>query len=448
MDETIEYEFLRAIRAAPESDGPRLVFADWLDENGDADRAEFVRVQCALARLPADDPRRGELADRETGLRDAHGRAWAGPVRGLVEEYEFRRGFVEAVTLDARAFLSSADELFRLAPVRRVRLSGVQRVLGELVASPTLELVDELDLCGNELGDAGANAVAHCPHLGRLRALDLGFNFVSDNGVASLAGSRRLPELRSLRLNDNSRIGLDGVRALANSETLRLTSLDLSANAIDPECVRVLCASPLAGALEALEVHTNPVGDAGLELLLRSGLLARVLKRSHALDLHSMLLNPASAEALAGAALLDGVIQLNVSGNNFGNDGARALSESEHTGRLHSLSLAGNGVSDAGGIELLTSPFFGRLEVLDVSNNQFSDFVYGALSENFHSRATYNWRHQLDLSGNVPPDAPVVELQAGQALPGAPRPRRRRNRRRRRDALPPLPTVDFDEMYG
>lgn len=30
---------------------PRLVFADWLDENGDPDRAEFIRVQCRLAEI-------------------------------------------------------------------------------------------------------------------------------------------------------------------------------------------------------------------------------------------------------------------------------------------------------------------------------------------------------------------------------------------------------------
>jgi uncharacterized protein (TIGR02996 family) len=42
--------FLRAIGAAPEDDAPRLVYADWLDDRGDAARAEFIRVQCELAR--------------------------------------------------------------------------------------------------------------------------------------------------------------------------------------------------------------------------------------------------------------------------------------------------------------------------------------------------------------------------------------------------------------
>jgi uncharacterized protein (TIGR02996 family) len=43
--------FLAAILAEPEEDSHRLVYADWLDENGNSERAEFVRVQCRLARL-------------------------------------------------------------------------------------------------------------------------------------------------------------------------------------------------------------------------------------------------------------------------------------------------------------------------------------------------------------------------------------------------------------
>jgi uncharacterized protein (TIGR02996 family) len=43
--------YLRAICRDPFDDGPRLVWADCLDERGDP-RGEFIRVQCELARLP------------------------------------------------------------------------------------------------------------------------------------------------------------------------------------------------------------------------------------------------------------------------------------------------------------------------------------------------------------------------------------------------------------
>jgi uncharacterized protein (TIGR02996 family) len=45
-----EADFLKAIATAPEDVGPRLAFADWLEERGDA-RAEAVRARCRY-RLP------------------------------------------------------------------------------------------------------------------------------------------------------------------------------------------------------------------------------------------------------------------------------------------------------------------------------------------------------------------------------------------------------------
>jgi uncharacterized protein (TIGR02996 family) len=71
----LETAFLRAIREAPDDDAPRLVYADWLTDHGDESgraRADLIRVQCELARLDADDPRRGGLAAREAALLDAH----------------------------------------------------------------------------------------------------------------------------------------------------------------------------------------------------------------------------------------------------------------------------------------------------------------------------------------------------------------------------------------
>jgi len=43
---------LAAIVADPD-DLPRLAYADWLHENGEPDRAEFIRTQIEAARLPA-----------------------------------------------------------------------------------------------------------------------------------------------------------------------------------------------------------------------------------------------------------------------------------------------------------------------------------------------------------------------------------------------------------
>lgn len=46
--------FLRRIIETPDDDVPRLVFADWLQEHDEDERAAFIRAQCELAKLPLD----------------------------------------------------------------------------------------------------------------------------------------------------------------------------------------------------------------------------------------------------------------------------------------------------------------------------------------------------------------------------------------------------------
>ena len=36
--------FVRAIAEHPDDDAPRLVYADWLEEHGQPERAEFIRA--------------------------------------------------------------------------------------------------------------------------------------------------------------------------------------------------------------------------------------------------------------------------------------------------------------------------------------------------------------------------------------------------------------------
>ena len=49
-----EQGLLSAICESPEDDTPRLVYADWLEEHDQPQRAEFIRAQCALATMAKD----------------------------------------------------------------------------------------------------------------------------------------------------------------------------------------------------------------------------------------------------------------------------------------------------------------------------------------------------------------------------------------------------------
>src|SRR5262249_875654 len=78
MTMSLEKAFLADVAEHPDDDAPRLVFADWLQDNGDPHRAEFIPVQGELARprLRGGSKRRRELQKREKNLFDEHGTRW------------------------------------------------------------------------------------------------------------------------------------------------------------------------------------------------------------------------------------------------------------------------------------------------------------------------------------------------------------------------------------
>jgi hypothetical protein len=69
-------------------------------------RAEFIRLQCALAALPPDAPGRDDLLARELELLARHSADWLAPfpafVRGLYgKDCRFERGFLAHLSLTA-----------------------------------------------------------------------------------------------------------------------------------------------------------------------------------------------------------------------------------------------------------------------------------------------------------------------------------------------------------
>src|SRR5262249_31406571 len=75
-DNPQEAGFLQAIGEAPEDDVPGLIYADWLEEHGQPERAEFIRVQVELAGLPFEDERVSGLQARAFRLLSRHGMTW------------------------------------------------------------------------------------------------------------------------------------------------------------------------------------------------------------------------------------------------------------------------------------------------------------------------------------------------------------------------------------
>lgn len=78
-----ELAFLEVIRQSPSEDGPRLIYADFLEEKGDSvsvARAEFIRLQCLIAGGQGDRNVREAAMSRELELLQSHWRIWLRPI--------------------------------------------------------------------------------------------------------------------------------------------------------------------------------------------------------------------------------------------------------------------------------------------------------------------------------------------------------------------------------
>jgi uncharacterized protein (TIGR02996 family) len=190
----------RAILAHPDDDTARLVYADWLDENGEADRAEFIRVQIELTRAPT-----LTLRLREKVLLALHGEEWlaqfkvhGGPLQGETHG-GFRRGFVEVVWMPAAEFVRRAEPLFTRLPVRELRVTRTSLKEFELlVQCPDFARLDTLDLSEHQLGDQGAAVLAHSAPAHQLNAVRLRGCNITDQGALLLASTPFESLLREL----------------------------------------------------------------------------------------------------------------------------------------------------------------------------------------------------------------------------------------------------------
>jgi uncharacterized protein (TIGR02996 family) len=266
---------LRAVLAAPDDDAPRLVYADWCEEHGDADRAAFIRAQVELARNRRH-PDRDRLFQTERTLWRRHRTAWTAWLPGWAREPEFRRGFLERIRCDAEDYLAGADEVRLRTPLSGVRLDGPRElaVVVFLKGRP-LDGLRVLTLSVDVPAEAWPHFAA-CPYLGQLEELNLNSKGPPRELVTALVESVTLGALRKLRLRSCVLGDEQTARLVRHPWAARLRTLDLTSNSILDEGGIALIESPHLDGLELLTLKGNPVTEGWLAERIRRKFGGRV----------------------------------------------------------------------------------------------------------------------------------------------------------------------------
>jgi uncharacterized protein (TIGR02996 family) len=340
-----EAAFLDAIRREPEDDTHRLVFADWLTDNGQPERAQFIRLHIAWCQRPTDAPPDDDLKAR---LLAAFAATWLAD-RGQL----YDRGFTSVGWFeDFDGFADLADRVFGEHPIRVVYLyqdftyeedrrpferfraaAGLLRgVIGlgcmsrgwpqdyvrDVLSLPELADLQMLDFAdSDEFGPKVAHAIAAANHLTNLRVLDLSGCGIEDEGLEALAGASHLGSLTSLRLgvhggnaDKDNYLSEDGIAALTRSRYLtNLTQLSVSCNEFGDEGLAHLLKWKHLGNLTELDLSVTGVSDDGLLALTRS----RKLDNLRRLDVRNGNLMSEVARAFLRAPGLRGLRDLRLS---------------------------------------------------------------------------------------------------------------------------------------
>jgi uncharacterized protein (TIGR02996 family) len=224
----------RAISDAPDDDAPRLVYADWLEEHGDPDRAEFIRVQCRLAEREqfADVPFGDPDAECARLLCQANEGRWIAELPAIhavaYSFYQAFRGFPrvqfrnpDGLVRHGERVLSAtpleAVMFYRLPPrpvARFIRTAWPERVcrltvyhlapgaepgLADWLTSPRAGRMRQLKIYNCPDWTAILRAIADSRHLGRLETLtkeEYSPQPPDQQVVLALARSPHLPRLR------------------------------------------------------------------------------------------------------------------------------------------------------------------------------------------------------------------------------------------------------------
>ena len=356
-------ELLDAIRST-DDDQPKLVYADWLEQQGNIDRANLIRHQCTVAAHPAWDRRHIEAQWEVDVLLAAHAKTWRAELPQFpgVQWLDFERGFVTSVAIDVPETLYKHEASLRAAaPIAKVVLAKIEE------PSPAPDDLDWLHTLRvtqyyRMKPHASASLIDVAP------VLELGNVY---NNIAGIFKYRNRP-LERLIVDGAHPVGGVIATALVENQSLttKLRELRVGTTFVDQDTgyyedptMKVEGAQAVAtlrlATLEVLDIARQRVTDKGLAQLVES------LPALRELDCSGCELRSLDVLAAPGSPL----VRLVASHNNIASAGALAIATSPRTTGLESLALDTCEVSSTGIGALVKAPCWHTLRELDLSRN-------------------------------------------------------------------------------
>jgi uncharacterized protein (TIGR02996 family) len=351
----------RAIVENPDEDTHRLVFADWLDENRQPDRAAFIRAQIEAARAEPFSPQARAANDKADELLKKHRLAWTTSIRDKASEIRFQRGFVTGVHTEASEFSRVAPPLFEAEPVQELTLSrspdpdvwaSVEPVfeMPHLRRLRQLALAPRLELLYDEYG-----AISKSQHLDALTDLSLRDNPIDPAWLQEVLDGDRLAALTGLDITDCTNLGPRLVTALEKASHRTFRRLDVTRVMFPSDHLRRMLACRCLQNVEELRV----------------GCVARPSEPGPLFHLDLGWVMPWERLSV-----------LDLSGQHLGDEGVKAITRAKETTALRWLGLANNSLGPES-VRMLVAAKQLKLYYLDVRGNGLNSAHIGVLQTRF-----------------------------------------------------------------
>jgi uncharacterized protein (TIGR02996 family) len=429
MDTSLLAAFLADIKARPLDATPRLILADWIEENGesDADRARGELLRLSVKHPDATTVDAGPVGQQVRNGFHRHKADWLGPTAHLPGLIHTLHGGLLRLEVPVGGFLSrpmrqftegpgwlwvegltitGKDQRFPrvwqrlcLATISRLALHGAREFLRPhwpaLFGSPYLGAVRDLCLTSGRLDSPETIAqLAAWPGLAHVDSLNLHGTRLSRDGVEALLASPHLGNLHRLVL---THCDLDeaGASAVFDCEGLgQVEELFLNGNKVTGAALTRLASAPMAPALRRLTLSSNSLGDSGMRALAVATLpslrhldvalvnsdvpgLTTLVDAPWLPHLESLNLSDNPLDRIIAPLLRAPLMELRglfLSRSGLGEETGAALRQAKHLQHLQRLNLSHNSGLGHGIVAALKEANLPGLRHLDLSLTDFDDF--------------------------------------------------------------------------